>query len=218
MDIKWYGQSCFEVKSKDTTLIFDPFSDDIGLKPLKLKSDVLLISHDHHDHNNKEAVSGIRSKKPVIFKDPGEYEASGIYIEGIQSYHDEKKGAEKGLNTIFIADIEDIKVCHLGDLGHVLENGELEKIGDVDVLMVPVGGTYTIDAEKAMKVINEIDPAIVIPMHYEIPKLNINLASLDDFLDISEAKGIESQGVLKLKKADLPKDDRKIVVLNPQKS
>ena len=215
MEIKWYGQSCFNVRSKDRILIFDPYSKDIGLKLPKLKADIVLVSHQHHDHNNVDAVSNRNKKKPFVISFPGEYEISGVYILGISSFHDKSEGKERGLNTIYVANIKGIKLCHLGDLGTVLSNGDIEKIGDIDILFIPIGGKYTIDSEEAVEVINQIDPKIIIPMHYKIPGLNIDLDNLENFakkVKISHSKG---QEVFKIKKADLPTKEREIIILKP---
>ena len=201
MEIKWYGQSCFEVKTQDATLVFDPYCQDIGLKLPKLVADIVLISHQHSDHNNVEAVSGMsKDKKPFVVSNPGEYEVSGVYILGIPSFHDKSEGAERGLNTIYTVDGENIRLCHLGDLGHNLSNGELEKIGDVDILFVPVGGEYTIDAVKAASVINQIDPKIAIPMHYKISGLNLDLDDLENFARQVKISNLEGEDVLKITK------------------
>jgi len=213
VQIKWYGQSCFEVKTKDTIIVFDPYSDDIGLKLPELSADIVLVSHEHFDHNNVGAVKGREKEKPFVISSPGEYEISDFYISGISSFHDKSEGKERGLNTIYTVSGEDIKFCHLGDLGTGLSDEDLEKIGDVDILFVPVGGVYTISAEEALSVINQIDPKIVIPMHYKISGLNANLDGLNEFASQVKISDLEGQDVLDIKKADLPAEEREIVVL-----
>ena len=164
MTISWFGQSCFRLEAKEGSILIDPFSKEIGLKPPRIKDDVILVTHQHSDHNNIEDAN----PEAFIIQTPGEYENHGIAIRGIQSFHDNKQGTERGLNTIYVLKAEDMTICHLGDLGHVLTDKQIEDIGDVDILMIPVGGTYTIDAKTAVEVITQIEPKVVIPMHYKV--------------------------------------------------
>jgi len=216
MEIKWFGQSCFQITVKDAVLVFDPYSEEIGLKLPSLKADIVLVSHQHRDHNNTAAVSGTVSGRPKVFSEPGEYETAGVYIEGVASFHDAAQGQERGANTIFVADCDGVRVCHLGDLGHELSSEQLEAIGEADLLMIPVGGIYTIDAQKAIAVINQIEPKIIIPMHYKIPGLNIDLADLTEFVQQADISDIEEKDSLNVTKADLPKEEREFVILKPQ--
>ncbi|MBI2637639.1 MAG: MBL fold metallo-hydrolase, partial [Candidatus Sungbacteria bacterium] len=166
MVITWYGQSCFKLQSGELVGVIDPFSRDIGLTPPRFRADFLVITHDHMDHNNAESIP---EENLVIVKGPGEYDAKGVFIKGIQTYHDSKEGKERGLNTIYVIEMEGIKICHMGDFGEgEVRQETLDAIGDVDILLIPVGGTYTIDAEEASRVVSQIDPRIVIPMHYKI--------------------------------------------------
>ena len=183
--IIWAGQSCFQISvsnSKDSqaNIVIDPFSE-IGLKNPNFSADILLVSHNHSDHNNVKSVSG----DPFLIEGPGEYEVRGVFIKGIPSFHDDVLGKERGLNTIYAIESENIKLCHLGDFGQKqLTDEQLEKIGPVDVLMIPVGGNFTISSSEAQKIIGQIEPKIVIPMHYGLPKLNIKLDDVDKFLKI----------------------------------
>ena len=181
MEITYIGHSCFKIKGKEITIVIDPYDPKIGYKLPKLEADILLITHGHSDHNN---VEGVTVNKLVI-DSPGEYETSGIFINGYDTEHDEKEGSERGKNTIYLIEMEGVKFLHLGDLGHELVQSTLEKIETVDVLMVPVGGRYTINAEKAAKVISSLEPGIVIPMHYKTEDLTgvEGLDGLDKFLD-----------------------------------
>jgi len=216
MEISWYGQSCFKVEGEKAVLVFDPYSEGIGFKIPNLSADVVLVTHNHPDHNNAEAIAGRTQKKPYLISGPGEYEINDVYIFGISSFHDKSQGKERGLNTIYVANIDGIKICHLGDLGTELSSEDLEKIGDVDILFVPVGGVYTISAEEALSVINQIEPKVVIPMHYKIAGLKIELDDLTGFagqVNISDADGKE---VFKVSKSQLPVEEREIVILKPQ--
>ena len=145
MNIQWYGQSCFRIESKEGSVLIDPFSKEIGLKSPRIKDDIVLVSHQHFDHNNIEDAN----PEAFIIQNPGEYEKHGIAIRGIAAFHDDKQGTERGPSTIHVIKAEEMTVCHLGDLGHKLSDQQVEDIGDIDILMIPVGGTYTIDAKGA---------------------------------------------------------------------
>lgn len=211
MKITWHGQSCFKIITQDTTIITDPFSKDIGLKPPHCEANIVTVSHDHPDHNNVSALRG----EPFVIKGAGEYELRDIVILGINSFHDQKEGKERGSNTIYIIEAEDnIRICHLGDLGQKeLTDEQIDAIGDIDILMIPVGGVYTIDSEEAANIINAIEPKIVIPMHYKIPGLNIKLGGIDDFLkEMGAGKEVVEQ--LIVKKKDLTKEETKVLVMS----
>jgi len=213
MEITFIGHSCFKIKDKDVTLVIDPYDPKIGYKLPKLECDILLSTHNHPDHHNIAGVSGYR----LLIEGPGEYEANGVFVYGIQVYHDNKDGKERGTNTIYQIDIDGMSLLHLGDLGHELSKETLEKIGDIDVLMIPVGGTYTIDAETASEVISEIEPGIVIPMHYQTDDAQIEkLAGVDKFLDeMGVEDSAKKEDKLKISsKSDIP-EETEVVVLNP---
>lgn len=202
MDITWLGQSCFKIQGKDTTLVIDPYDPKLGIKlPKKLEAEILLITHDHYDHNNKEAVSG----NPYLIKTPGEYEIKGVQINGIEMFHDKNQGKDRGKTTAYIIEIDEVKICHLGDIGQDLSDEDIEKLGDIDILMIPTGGVYTINAEEAAKIIGEIEPKISIPMHYKIPCLVEKLDTIDKFTDKVKAK-TEKSDMLKVKKESLPQE------------
>lgn len=217
MDITWYGQSCFLVKGKGAAVAIDPFAD-IGLREPKLEADVLLVSHDHFDHANVSAVSGRAAAGPYVVDTSGEYEAGGVMIEGIPTYHDDKQGADRGRNTAYSFRVDGLHLVHLGDLGHVLDEDTVERIGDVDVLFVPVGGHFTIDAKAAAEVVKLLQPRITVPMHYQVPKLKIKeLAPVDPFLKEvgGKVRKLEKK-TFKLKAADLPENESLVVVFpNP---
>jgi len=209
MKIFWYGQSCFKIEGKKAVIAMDPFHKDIGLTPPRFKADVVTVSHGHRDHNNVSSLQG----KPFVIEDPGEYEFKDISLRGVNSFHDQKRGAERGSNTVFVIETEDMRICHLGDFGQKeLSNEQLEEIADVDVLMVPVGGKYTINGEKAADVINQIEPKIVIPMHYKIPNLKVDLKKVDHFLKEMGMKKEVAEKLI-LKKKDLPKEEMRLIVM-----
>ncbi len=223
MQIIWRGQSCFQItssqgKNSQVNIVIDPFDETIGLRAPKLEADILLITHSHHDHNNVRAVSPSAGsgQAPVLVSGPGEYEIKEVFIQGIPSFHDSSLGKERGQNTIYIIEVEEIRLCHLGDFGQKeLTPEQIEKIGQVDILMIPIGGIYTISAKEAVKMMSQIEPNIIIPMHYQIPKLKLKLDGLDKFLKVMGIKKIESLVKLSIKKKDISSEEAKIIVLKP---
>jgi len=212
MIITWQGHSCFKIQDKTgsdgLTLVTDPYDKSIGLKLPNFEADVITVSHDHKDHNNVGALRGT----PHIIDSAGEYDIKGIMVEGVLSYHDNSHGTERGNNIIYRIEMDDITLCHLGDLGHVLDNKQLERLEGVDILFIPVGGKYTIDAKQAVEVISQIEPRIVIPMHYKTPGVEMGLDDLDKFIkELGIAPTKEEK--LKISKKDLPQEDMELVVL-----
>lgn len=211
MVITWYGQSCFKLQSGDKTLIIDPFSKSIGLTPPAVQADVVFVTHNHFDHNNIKTIKG----DPFIINGPGEYELKGIKVLGIESFHDDEGGAKRGLNTLYLISMEDIRVLHLGDLGQSsLADNQLEAIESVDIAMVPVGGHFTIDAKQAVSIINQIAPKIIIPMHYKVQNLTIKeLSGVDSFLKEFGEEDIKQQEKLTIKSKDLQTESEKSEVI-----
>ena len=211
MVITWLGQACFKLQSGDLTIVVDPYSKDIGLTPPRFRAELVLVTHEHYDHSNAESLTG----EPFVIKGPGEYEVRGVYVQGIHTFHDQVQGKERGLNTVYNIEVEDIRVVHLGDFGEKeMRDETLEKLGSVDILMIPVGGKYTIDAETAAKIVKQIEPKIVIPMHYKIPGLKIALGGVEEFLKEIGAGKAETQERLTVKKKDFDEEDKtKVIVL-----
>ncbi len=215
MIINWKGQSCFQIsttpnKNGAVSLVIDPFDEGLGLKVPKLQADMLMISHDHKDHNNTKSISG----EYFLIDGPGEYDINTIFIQGIDSFHDNVEGKERGLNTIFVIESEEIRICHLGDLGQKeLTAEQLEKIGDVDILIIPIGGTHTLDSDEAVKIMAQIEPKIIIPMHYHVPGLKVKIDGIDSFLKSLGIKKIESLPKLTIKKKDISTEEVKIIQL-----
>jgi len=213
MIITWQGHSCFKIQDKmgadGVTLVTDPFNKEVGLKVPNFEADIVTVSHNHADHNNSSALRGT----PFIIDCAGEYDYKGILVEGIDSFHDDKKGAERGSNIIYRIEVDDISVAHLGDLGTVLDNAQLEKLVGTDVLLIPVGGKYTLDAKAAVEVISQIEPRIVIPMHYKTEGLKIDLDPIEKFIkEIGLTPTYEEK--LKISKKDLPVEDMELVILS----
>jgi len=217
MEISWLGHSCFLIKAKEERIITDPYSPEIGLNlPTGLRADIVTVSHSHFDHNNATAISGQEvGVAPKILTGPGEYEINGAEIIGVPSFHDDKKGAERGQNTIFVFHLEGMGIAHLGDLGHTLTDEELEKTNQVDILLIPAGGSYfpQISPKKASEVINQIDPRIIIPMHYQVFKEKIATKPIDDFVK-EVGMNPETLDTFKINKAELPEEERRLIVLN----
>lgn len=187
MQLTYHGHSTFKLKGKLGTVVTDPYHAGIGLQLPKLSADIVTVSHDHADHNTVGQVSTTsRRKKPFIIEKPGEYEVGGISVFGVPTFHDNSGGSERGPNTVFTILLDELRICHLGDLGHELTSTQQEAIGSVDILLCPVGGVFTIDPKQAMKVIRSLEPSIVIPMHYCTPghdqAVYGELATREDFV------------------------------------
>ena len=182
MEIKYLGHASFLIKTKKAKIVTDPFDPQmVGLKFPKVEADIVTISHQHQDHNRSDLVLG----NPTIFDWPGEFEKMGVRIFGFKSYHDKEKGAKRGENIVFKIEAEGISVVHCGDLGLVPDDDFLDRLGNIDILLLPVGGFYTIDVNEAYQLVKKIEPRIVIPMHYNHPKLNQqvfrSLLSVEEF-------------------------------------
>lgn len=217
MDITYLGHSCFKLRGKDSSLVTDPYAPSVGFPLPRVSADLVTVSHFHADHNHVSGVAGTtRRGEPFVIKAPGEYEISGISVFGIPTFHDGKNGAERGKNTVFTVHVDAVSLVHLGDLGHMLADSQIEAIGTCDVLLVPVGGLYTLDPKKAIEVVNQLQPSIVIPMHYRTEKHNPKvfgaLASVDDFLHEGGFEQAQRLEKLTLTKGSLP-EEMEVVVL-----
>lgn len=214
MNIQYYGHSCFKITTKpagrgqqDVVIFLDPFDKSIGLRPPQGQADMVLVSHAHHDHNNVEALKG----EPAVIDIPGEYSVKGVNIIGLTSEHGPTKDPVP--NTIYILDSEDLKICHLGDLGTDLNEKQLEEIDGVDILMIPVGGNYTIDGKKAVDIVKKIEPAIIIPMHYKMNGSTIDVADEKKFCSEIGNCPREKVSKLNLKKKDLEGKSMEVVLM-----
>lgn len=194
MKIKWLGHACFLITSRDgLRIITDPYAVGGGIKyaPVSEAADVVTVSHEHGDHSNVSAVQG----KPETVRGAGATIARGIEFRGIATYHDAAGGQQRGPNTLFCFAVDDMKLCHLGDLGHSLSPGQVDEIGAVDVLFVPVGGFYTIDASVASQTIEQLKPRVVIPMHFRTARCEYPIGDAEDFVkgkkDVREVDGSE---------------------------
>jgi L-ascorbate metabolism protein UlaG (beta-lactamase superfamily) len=214
MDITYLGHSSFKIKTKTAAVVTDPFDPKmVGLKYSGVEGEIVTVSHAHPDHNFVEKVNGMKK----VVQGPGEYEISGVSIWGYNTFHDNHGGAERGENTVYVIEAEGLRLVHLGDIGHLLSDELVDEIGDVDVLMIPVGGFFTIGPKEATEIISKIEPYFVIPMHYKIaglaPVLSEKLQPLDIFLKES---GLTTETLPKfsLKKEDILEDQStKVIVL-----
>ena len=208
MEITWLGHSCFRMRGREGIVVTDPFSKEAGYDWSRPRADIVTISHPHDNHNQPQRVAG----DPKVISGPGEYEISNIFVTGIGSYHDNKKGSDRAANTIYLIEFEDLKVCHLGDLGHVPSEAQAEALSGLDVLLVPVGGVTTINAAQAAEVVSLLEPRIVIPMHYKTKAFAGKLEGVEKFFKEMGLKDVEEQDSLKLNKS-ASQEETHVVVL-----
>lgn len=208
MEIDWFGHACFRLRGKEATVIIDPYSKEIGLHFPRPRADIVTVSHDHRGHNFAQGVKG----EPKVLRGPGEYEIKNIFVTGVATAHDKKGGKDRGANTVFVFDLDGLTVCHLGDLGHIPTQPQTEALGNVNILLVPVGGISTIGASDAAEIISALEPQIVIPMHYAHPDLQFKLDAPTKFfkeMGIKPPKAVDS---FKVTKDSLP-DETQVVLL-----
>jgi L-ascorbate metabolism protein UlaG (beta-lactamase superfamily) len=187
------------LKGKDATIITDPYDKSLGLGTLNQKADIVTISHDHPHHSTLSGVKG----EPFVVRGPGEYEVRGVFITGVWTFADNEGGKEMGRNVAFLFHLDDLVVCHLGALGHTLNPQQIEALGEVDVLMVPVGGHASLTATKATEVISQLEPKVVVPMHYGTGREQVTLDNLDKFMKEMGLKEWETRDKLALRSADM---------------
>jgi len=200
VEITWLGHACFRIKGRQSTVVTDPFSPKLGYSLGKLKADIVTVSHQHEGHSYVQGIDG--NPRPVL--GPGEYEIGGVLILGVSTFHDEVLGEKRGKNTVYVMEVDEIAVCHLGDLGHVLTTEQVEELGDVDMLLLPVGGVSTINAPTAAEVVRQLEPKVVVPMHYKTAALKWELEPADRFLKEIGAKQVDSQPKLSFTRTSLP--------------
>lgn len=215
-DVQYLGHACFRLRGRDGIVICDPYSRSIGIDLGKPTAHIATISHDHPDHNFVSAIKPARERLFVI-DGPGDYEVGGVLISGVRTYHDKAKGADRGFNTVYVIHLDDVVFCHLGDLGHELTQNQIEEIGNVDVLFIPVGGGETIGPAEAVNVISQIEPRVVVPMHYASAQLSFeyDLAPLEKFTHEMGLKEVQAEEKLSITAANLPpeSEETKLVVM-----
>ncbi len=207
MEITWLGHSCFRVKGKEVTLVTDPFNESIGYPLGKLAANIITLSHNHRGHS---CVSIVEDGPKVLSK-PGEYEIGGVFITGIGTFHDSEQGKIRGKNTAYLIEMDDVRLCHLGDLGHVPSPRQIEDLGNIEVLFIPVGGISTIDAKTAAEVVRFLNPRIIIPMHYRTEVVTW-LEPLDKFLEEMGLNKLVPQSKFHITRSNLPSETQVIVL------
>jgi len=201
LQIRWHGHSCFEI-TNEVTLVTDPHDGkSIGIHAPSVTGDIVLVSHDHYDHNSVKSVEKDGSK---IVTDTRKRNISNVEIKGFETFHDESHGEKRGNNIIYKFTMEDIAFCHMGDLGHDLDENTVQKIGDVDILFIPIGGTFTLDATQAWRLIKKVKPRIAVPMHYKIGGLSLPITEIEPFLEKSKYEILKVGNEIDIEKEDLP--------------
>lgn len=209
VELTWHGHSCFRLYSRgEATIVTDPYDNSIGYTLPSLRADIVTVSHEHSDHCYSRGVRG----KPKVLCGPGEYEIGGVFITGISTYHDRRGGKDRGKNTVYLIEFSDLRLCHLGDLGHVLSQEQVEVLDNLDVLLIPVGGGPTINAAEAAEVVSLLEPRIVIPMHYRMPGLSLRLDPVTKFLKEMGSEEVKPQEILRLSRSDLPEETQVVLL------
>ncbi len=215
MEIVWYGLSCFRLMERGmASVVVDPYDDSVGYGALRLKADIVCVSHDAPGHNCVEAVKGEKR----IITGPGEFEIGGVFITGISTRHatdasgKKKKAEAKDSNTLYLVDFNGLTVAHLGDLDYVPTQQQIEALGAVDVALVPIGGGSGLNASQAAEVISLLEPSIVVPMHYRTPEINLKLDTLNKFVKEMGLSAPKTQESLKITRADLPEETHVVVL------
>jgi L-ascorbate metabolism protein UlaG (beta-lactamase superfamily) len=208
MDITWHGHACFRLYQRGASVVTDPYEKEIGYELPRLRGDIVTVSHDHPGHRY---ATGVRNRKLVV-TGPGEYEVNGVFITGIATFHDGKKGKARGRNTCYLFDFDGLKICHLGDLGHIPSQAQIEALNSVDVLLIPVGGQSTINAAQAAEVVSLLEPSLVVPMHYKLPSLAFKLDPVTKFLKAMGLDEVSPQETLSVTQSNLPEETQVILL------
>ena len=212
MDVTWLGHGCFRLRGRSAAVVTDPYPPAIGLKLSRMDAEVVTVSHDHDNHSYTQVVRD----GAYEIHGPGEYEIAGVSVIGVPTYHDGEKGAKEGRNTVYLIEVDDVRICHLGDLGHKLDDAEAEAVSSPDVLLVPVGGRSVLNGAQAAEVVRQLEPRYVVPMHYAIPGLKMQLDPIDRFLKEMGVTGPEPQPKLAVQKSSGTDYETKVVVLEPK--
>ena len=211
MDISWLGHACFRLRGRAAAVVTDPFPPALGVRLPRIEADLVTISHDHPNHAHPQIVQG----EPFVIQGPGEYEVAGVTVLGLATYHDAASGAERGRNTVYVIEVDDVRVCHLGDLGHRLADQDLEAIGTVDVVLAPVGGGAALDGAAAAEVVRQLEPRLVIPMHFKQAALKTALEPAERFLKEMGAEALEPINRINVQGGS-GEAETKVVLLEPR--
>ena len=209
MDVTWLGHGCFRLRGRGAAVVMDPYPPAIGLKLSRMDADLVTVSHEHENHSYTQVVR----EGAYEIRGPGEYEVAGVSVVGFPTFHDAKKGAERGSNTVYLIEVDDVRICHLGDLGHPLADEDAEVVSSCDVLLVPVGGRTAINAVGAAEVVRQLEPRFVVPMHYAVPGLKKDLDGVERFLKEMAVTAAEPQPKLSVQATSSSEWETKVVVL-----
>jgi L-ascorbate metabolism protein UlaG (beta-lactamase superfamily) len=212
VEITWLGHSCFRIKGRGVTVITDPYPKEVGYSLGKPVADIVTLSHPHPGHSYVGSIGGA----PKVVAGPGEYEIAGILISGIPTFHDSERGNRRGKNTVYLMEVDEVMVCHLGDVGHVPSQGQVEEMSGVEVLLVPVGGVSTLNAIAAAEAVRLLNPRIVIPMHFKTAAVTCELESVDGFLKEMGVKDTAPRPKLTVSKSGLPSGTQVVVLDYPR--
>lgn len=209
-EIKWFGHACFSVSNRDVTVIMDPVPGESGYDIGSPEADIVTVSHSHAGHSAVDLIEpGFR-----LVNGPGEYEIQEVFITGVQTYHDADKGKKHGKNTVYVIELEDLVICHLGDIGHVLTEQQVEAMSSVDILLVPAGGGPTITSAQAAEIIGQVEPGIVIPMQYRTDRGDTEREPIDGFIREMGINEFQTEDRLSVRKADIG-DAPRVIILQP---
>lgn len=212
MEITWFGRSCFRLRGRGASVITDPFAPEAGYRLPRMAATLVTVSHDDEGHN----YARIARDNPYVIQGPGEYEVGGVFVIGVATYHDDKQGAERGKNTAYLIEFEELAICHLGDLGHLPTQEQIEELNGIDILMLPVGGKEVLSSARAVEVVNLLEPKLVIPMRYRIADMDKEMATVTRFLTEMNAREVEPQEALRVTAGQLPEDTR-VELLSPRR-
>ena len=206
MDIVWLGHSCFRLRGSTATVVTDPYASSLGLDLPSLTSSLVTVSNEHPHHNNWQAVQG----EPYVIRGPGEFEVSQVFVTGVET--STGQGPDSGVNSIYLIQMDDLSLCHLGDLSHPLSASQIEVLSEADVLFVPTGGGCTQPLTQLAETINRLGPRIIIPMHYRTEGVQVSLDPLDGFLEELGVKAPQTQSRLSVTATSLPPEPKVIIL------
>ena len=212
MEITWYGRSCFRLRGRGASVVTDPFSPEMGYRLPRMSASLVTVSNDDEEHNYTRIVRD----RPYLIQGPGEYEVGGIFVIGVRTYPEDKRGAENGKNTAYLIEFEEMAICHLGDLGHLPTQEQIEELDGIDILMIPVGGRDVLTSARAAEVVSMLEPRLVIPMRYRIPDMDREMATVTRFLGEMNAKDVQPQENLRVTVSQLPSETG-VALLTPRR-